>query len=141
VASSEGVPEFVLDSWPVMEWLKKRQPASDRFRTLIEQALEVSLALVMSRINYGEVVYSIAKDLPLRKDEALRAFSEIPIQFVSVDDRLIDEAVALKAVYRISYADAFAAALGLRLGIPVVTGDPEFFNLRQVGVQLQWLGA
>jgi predicted nucleic acid-binding protein len=124
-----------------MEWWKKRQPASNAFQALVVNALADSLSLSMSRINYGEVVYSVRKDLPFRQEEALRAFLEIPIRIHSVDDLLVDEAVALKSVYSISYADAFAAALSLRLNIPLITGNTEFFNLRQIGLKIECLGA
>ena len=124
-----------------MEWLKGRQPAADIFLAMIEAAFAGDVTLSMSRINYGEVIYSIRKDLPPHlKESGLKAFLELPICFYSVDDLLVDEAAALKAVHRISYADAFAVALSLRLALPVVTGDPEFIKLKAIGVKLHWVG-
>ena len=134
--------ELLVDSWPVMEWLKGRQPAAAKFRELIERTLAGETALSMSRMNYGEVIYSIRKDLPPHlREQALAAFLQMPMHFYSVDDQLVDEAAALKAVYKISYADAFAAALALRLNVPVVTGDPDFIKLSPIGLQLYWVGA
>jgi predicted nucleic acid-binding protein len=122
-----------------MEWLKGRQPMAGDFLAMGESAAAGNIALSLSRINYGEVVYCIRKDIPEHLMEAsLKAFQEIPIQLHSVDDLLVDEAVMLKSVYRISYADAFA--LGLRLDVPVVTGDPEFLNLQVIGLKLHWMG-
>lgn len=133
---------LVLDSWPVLEWLKGRQPVAVMFRLLIEEAFAGTKVLAMSRINYGEVLYSVRKDIPAPLvDDALRAFHEIPVQFHSVDDAIVEEAAAIKARYAISYADAFAAALALRLGAPVLTGDKEFRLLGPLGVQLHWVGA
>ncbi len=95
----------------------------------------------MSRINYGEVLYSIKKDIPAdRVIEATQAFLQLPICFYSIDDKLVDEAAAIKAVYSISYADCFAVALALRLDIPLVTGDPELPALKAIGLKLMWLG-
>ena len=95
----------------------------------------------MSRINHGEVIYSIRKDFPAyRIDQALKAFAEIPIQLHSVDDGLVDDAVALKSVYPISYADAFAVSLALRLRVPLITGDPELRRLSLVDFRLEWVG-
>jgi len=95
----------------------------------------------MSRINQGEVLYSVQKRFPPdRVVSALSAFGEIPITFHSVDDRLIDDAVQLKSVYAISYADAFAVALSVRLRAPLVSGDPELKNVAVSGFQLEWVG-
>jgi ribonuclease VapC len=96
----------------------------------------------MSRMNYGEVVYSVMKDFPVGQvDKVFIAFREIPIHFHSVDDLLIDEAAALKSFHTISYADAFAAALAMRLDLPLLTGDREFLPLKQISLKIHWIGA
>jgi predicted nucleic acid-binding protein len=97
--------------------------------------------LSMCRINYGEVVYSVRKAFPAdRAEDTLKAFREIAMQLYSVDDRLVDEAVDLKAMYSISYADASAAALTMRRGLPLVTGDAELVPLEKLGLRLHWVG-
>jgi len=48
---------FVLDSWPVMEWLKAREPVATRFDELIDLANLGRAHLLMSTINLGEVYY------------------------------------------------------------------------------------
>jgi predicted nucleic acid-binding protein len=134
--------ELLLDAWPILEWLKGRQPASAAFRKLIEAAVSGQLAFSMCRMNYGEVLYSIKKDFPANRVESAKlAFFEIPIKLHSVDDLLIDEAVELKGVYSISFADAFAAALAPRLDLQLVTGDPEFLALKSIGLRLLWVAA
>ena len=134
--------ELLLDSWPVLEWLKRRQPVAAEFRRLIEESLAGTTSLSMSRMNYGEVLYSIKKDFPENRiKQATEAFLEIPIKFYSIDDALVDEAAELKSVYTVSYADAFAAALSLRLDIPLATGDKELLTLKAIGLKLHWMGA
>lgn len=134
--------ELVLDAWPILEWLKGSEPARSAFHQIVEDALAGRVALSMSRINHGEVIYSIRKDFPANRiDQALKAFGEIPIQVHTVDDGLVDDAVALKSVYPISYADAFAVALAIRLRVAPVTGDPELRRLSLVDLRLQWIGA
>ena len=133
---------LVLDSWPVLEWIKDREPASSRFGAILKDAAAQSVRLDMTRINYGEVIYSVRKanDLPDR-ETALRTFLSLPIRVHSVSDSLVDEAVELKSIYPFSFADAFAAALALRLQAPLVTGDPEFRKLESDGsLQLHWVG-
>lgn len=138
-----AVPTFVLDAWPVLEWLKAKQPATERFRTLLKQAEADEIHLVMCRLNFGEVVYRIRKDF----SEVDQAWSrdiidKLPISLHSVSDSLVDDAASLKGSFAISYADAFAAALAAQLNQPLVTGDKDFFPLEKAGVvKLHWMGA
>lgn len=133
--------ELLLDSWPVMEWLKGRDPAFSLFKDILDKAFAGDVALSMSRMNYGEVIYSIREDFPSDlRDQAIAVFQQIPLKLYSIDDLLVDEDAALKGVHRISYADAFAIAMSMRLGIPVVTGDQEFLSLRSAGLNVHWVG-
>jgi ribonuclease VapC len=141
MSSSDHGSELVLDAWPVLEWLKGREPARSLFHKIIEDAFAGRVAVSMFRINRGEVIYSIRKDFPANRiDQALKAFAEIPIQIVSVDDGLVDDAVALKSICPISYADEFAAALAIRLKLPLITGDPELRRLSLADFRLEWVG-
>jgi predicted nucleic acid-binding protein len=141
MVDSTNAPAVLLDSWPVLEWLKGRQPAARAFSKLIDGAFANEGSFAMSRMNYGEVLYTIKKDFPKdRVDAALQAFLDIPIYFHSIDDLLVDEAAQLKSTNTISYADAFAAALAMRLNVPLVTGDREFLVLQSTGLRLLWVG-
>jgi len=98
--------------------------------------------LSISRINLGEVYYLAAKDFSILAAATLVAQVKTFAQVISVTDEDIDDAAKLKARFKISYADAFAAILSVRRGVPVVTGDPEFRNLEAAGViTLYWIGA
>jgi uncharacterized protein len=138
-----AVPIFVLDAWPVLEWLKAKQPAAVRFRTLLNQASAGEVDLVMCRLNFGEVVYRIRKDFPEVDQAWVRGVvDKLPINLHSVTDSLVDDAASLKGSFAISYADAFAAALASQLNQPLVTGDKDFLLLEISGVvKLHWLGA
>jgi ribonuclease VapC len=141
VASTSVVPELLLDAWPVMEWLKGRDPASAALEAMIEDCLAGRVSLSMCRINHGEVIYSVRKNFPPdRIDAALKAFHEVSMSVYSVDDVLVDDAVSIKSVYSVSYADAFAAALAIRRGLPLITGDPELLPLAALGLQIRWVG-
>ena len=135
------VPELILDAWPVLEWIKGREPTHSIFHNMIEDALAGRVSFLMSRLNHGEVIYSVWKTFPPdRIQSALRAFAEIPIILHSVDDELIDKAVDLKCFYPISYADAFAVALSMRFSLPLVSGDPELKAVAVSGFKLHWVG-
>ncbi len=99
--------------------------------------------LTISRMNQGEVFYSIAKDHGVSAAKGLVSqFSLMSISVISVGDDDVDSAARLKAKDPISYADAFAAALSISRGEPLVTGDPEFKRLAADGsLTLEWVGA
>ncbi len=137
--------QLVLDSWPVFERLKSRQPAANHFETLLLEARDARVTFCMSRINYGEVIYGIQKE-PLwssaKKQRALVAFQQIPLEILSAIDARVDQAVALKSRYNISYADAFVAGLAIERKQAIVTGDKEFRALEADGLlEIHWLGA
>jgi ribonuclease VapC len=147
-ASSEpsvlnGSSIFIVDSWPVLEWLYRNEPARVLFRQRLERANCGEIRLLISRINYGEIVYNFAGkqrrgELPENLNLDL---GDLPWEIVSVDDDLVDEAAQLKSVYAVSYADCFAAALARRYQAFVVTGDPDFLRLQAACVvSVDWLG-
>ena len=63
-----------------------------------------------------------------------------PIEFHPADRRLADLAAGFKANYKISLADAFAAALAKDRKTGLVTGDPEFKPLENE-IKIHWLRA
>jgi predicted nucleic acid-binding protein len=138
-----GSPIFVVDSWPVLEYVYGHEPAYTLFLERLEAAQRLEIRLCISRINYGEIVYNfqgkrrrgeIPADINLD-------ISEFPWEVISVDDALVDEAAELKSLYAVSYADCVAAALARRYNAPVMTGDPDFLKLQSAGVlSVDWLG-
>jgi len=132
----------VLDSWPIMQWFRGK-PGGEAFEVLLAEAEATSSQLCMSRISLGEVYYLVAKDYSEATATALIAqLNAMPIEIASVSDADIDSAAFLKGRFNISYADAFAAALGVNKDAPVVTGDKDFKALAAAGIiRLRWIGA
>jgi len=134
------VETYVLDSWPIMEWLQGH-PASVEMDRLLETALKGSTRLLMSRINLGEIYYSCWKFLPTQAASYLADLKTLPIDIFSVDDALVDEAAHLKAQCSAAYADCFAAALAIRHSAPVITGDNEYRKLAAITtLKIHWVG-
>ncbi len=116
--------KYVLDTWPVMEWLKDRTPVADILDDLIARADKKEIELSMSMINGGEVYYNSAREWGLaRAEEILAQLRKLPIELVSARDEDVIAAARLKVVSGISYADGFAACLAIRLACPLLTGD------------------
>lgn len=132
----------VLDTWPVMEWLQQREPATSRFDDLIEQSIRGQVKVALSRINFGEILYSCWRLDPNRAQQFRADVESLPFDVISVDDDLVIEAAEIKARVSASYADCFAAALAMRLDVPVITGDDEFVKMRRLHpkLQVEWVG-
>ena len=143
LATSPSSDLLVLDAWPIMEWLKRRQPTASACDELLSHAQRDEVTLCISRINLGEIYYSLAEDFGEAAGLVLfEQFRHFPIDVITVTDSDVDEAARLKARYPFSYADAFAAVLSRSRGAPLVTGDREFSKAASDGVlTLHWLGA
>lgn len=129
----------VLDSWALLAWLLD-QPAAAHVESLLERAERGDLSLSMSWINAGEVYYMTAHKMGTEQaEEFLARLPSLPLRLVVPDAADIVSAAKLKSKYRISYADAFAAALAARDSAALVTGDPELRSLNET-VAVEWIG-
>ena len=129
----------VLDTWPILEWMNRRQPATDVVEKLFDESLAGTAQLFMSAINAGEVYYFLRKTHSERIAESWRASSStLPVTIEVPTLNEIWDAVLLKGQYPIAYADAFAAALAHKYHCPLVTGDPEFRSIAEL--ELDWIG-
>jgi ribonuclease VapC len=129
----------VLDSWPILEWIRGRQPATDAVAKLFAESEAGTTRLFMSAINAGEVYYFLRKNEKEDLAEVWRESSRtLPatIEVPALDD--IWAAAILKGRYPIAYADAFAAALARKHRCPLVTGDPELRSITDL--ELDWIG-
>lgn len=110
----------VLDTWPVMRMLEGEQPIAARVADLI-----VRDAPWMSWINLGEAYYSMRRQRGARAaDEVLQTLTGGIQAELPTASRVV-EAATLKSEYRMSYADAFAAATAIAHDAELWTGDPE----------------
>ncbi len=134
---------WVLDSWALMEWIQNREPATKAVDHLLQLAIREHAQLFISRINYGEVLYSCWRKFPEQAAARILADVEaLPIQIVEVTDNSVERAARIKTVVSASYADCFAAALAIVKNAPVVTGDPELRKIAQAfPLKLHWIGA
>jgi len=93
----------------------------------------------MSLINWGEILYTFERERGGQfAIELEQELDEYPMKLMGVDRRRIRAATRLKSVYRLSYADAFAAALAQELDATVITGDPEFKTVQDI-VAVDWI--
>ncbi|CUS05707.1 Ribonuclease VapC [Candidatus Promineifilum breve] len=130
---------YVLDSFALMA-LVQQEPGAERVRELLRQARAGEIRLLMSLINFGEVVYQTERRFGAAAvNRLLIRLERSPIHFMGATRARVLTAAHLKANHRLAYADAFAAGLAQEYGATVVTGDPEFRSLGEK-VRVEWLG-
>ena len=117
---------YVLDSWAVIAYLED-EPSAEQVEELIATAHEEQIPIYMSVVNVGEVWYTLAREVSEEEANAgVKMLSDLRIQFENVDWELTQEAARFKSQNKMSYADAFAAALAKVKRADLVTGDNEF---------------
>ena len=95
----------------------------------------------MAAVNLGEVYYMMARK-GNEKDaaNAVRDILHLPVTIYEPDTDFCLQAARLKARYKISYADSFAAALTIEKKATLLTGDDEFDELKDVpGFKVKYL--
>ena len=131
---------FVLDSYAVMAFLEGT-PGVEQVKKLFREANEDVCHLFMSTINVGEVLYLMERESGLSAaQDALARIDELPISVIDISRAHTIVASHLKARGRISFADCYAAALGIIEHATIVTGDQEFKRLENASIiPVLWL--
>ena len=129
---------LVLDSHALLAYFRQ-EPGGERIKELLHQAATDDQPLHMTEVNYAEVQYTIRrKDSDAAWDEASRILETLPIEFHTATRLLADMAADYKARFKMSLADAFAAALAKEKKAELVTGDLEFKALAKE-IKILWL--
>jgi len=129
------VKQYVLDANAVLRYLTKG-PGIERLDRLFAQAQRGEASLSISVINRGEVLYSLAKRAGMLESvAALRTIAHY-VESVDATEEQANGAATLKFIYKLGYADCFAADLAIRRSATLVTADRDFVKL---GKQLKVL--
>jgi predicted nucleic acid-binding protein len=122
--------QYVLDANALVGLFEDREVTAARVERLVEQAMKEEQPLLMSAVNWGEVVYvawRLHGEASAREVET--RMREMPIVPIAADRDRASHAAALKQKHGLSYTDAFAAELAIERGAWLVTADPEFSKL------------
>jgi len=131
----------VLDSYALMVFFND-EPGAEEVERLLLKAEGGNPRLLMSVINWGEIYCSVMRGASQQSaEEKAREIAGMPIELVPVeaDLELVRQAAVFKATRKLSYADAFAAALAKLRKAELVTGDPEFRAL-EGEIKIAWVG-
>ncbi len=128
----------MLDSFALIAYFRD-EPGAEAMERLLVAAGRKDSPLHMTDVNYAEVKYSIVKkDGTEAWTEAAKVLEGLPVDFHATNRVQADVAADFKARFKISLADAFAAALAKERKAELVTGDPEFKALEKE-IKIHWL--
>jgi len=128
----------VLDSHALLAFFRGEEVAV-HVKDLLHRAASADHPLQMTEVNYAEVKYALLKkDGPDEWSRAADILTSLPIEFHPATRRLADLAADFRARFKMSLADAFAAALAKEKKAELVTGDPEFKAVEKE-IKINWL--
>src|ERR1035438_808408 len=111
----------VLDSHALLAFFRGEEGAA-HVKDLLHKAASADRPLQMTEVNYAEVKYTLLKkDGPDEWNRAADILTSLPIEFHSATRQLADLAADYKARFKMSLADAFAAALAQEKKTELVT--------------------
>ncbi|NUN97894.1 MAG: type II toxin-antitoxin system VapC family toxin [Candidatus Omnitrophica bacterium] len=129
----------VLDSYAVLAFLFE-EPGGEAVRVLLKSAADTGARHLITAVNWAEVRNAVERmrgsfrSWELTKQE----LEQLPLEVVSTDKALAEQAGQFKARGGVSLADCFAAALAQREGAFLCTGDPEFKRLEK-DIRINWI--
>ncbi len=128
----------VLDSWALLAYFEGEH-AGAKVTQLLKEAAEKERSLLISVVNWGEVLYVIearyGKD---KRDEIEHLMNQMHLEVIDADQDLTRLAAHLKATEKLPYADCFAAALALNKKAVLLTGDRNFRSIED-RIRILWI--
>jgi len=129
---------YVFDSFALLAYAEN-ESGSATVSAILKEALAGKAVIFLSVINWGEMYHIAYREGGRDTAESYRNnFDKYPIKLIDADQELTMLAATLKATDKISYADAFAAALTKIKYAELVTGDPEF-KLLEDKINIVWI--
>jgi predicted nucleic acid-binding protein len=131
---------YVVDASALLRYLD-REPGFDRVAQLLKEAARGKSELLVSAVNWGEVISVIYKahGLSVARSTSARMLA-LPMTIISVDADHAERAGILKPDFKLPYADAFAGALAQARGATLVTADFDFKSAAHA-IQIEYLPA
>ncbi|MFZ2655898.1 MAG: type II toxin-antitoxin system VapC family toxin [Victivallales bacterium] len=129
---------YVLDSFAVLAYLYN-ETGAEKVKDVLVLALNDKAEIFISSVNWAEVAYISKRKSGVNGwQTAASSLTRLPIEIVPADIELANIASEFKCKYRISLADAFAAALTKSKKAELLTGDPEFKQVEK-GIGVNWI--
>ncbi len=134
---------YVLDASAILRFTDKER-GFERVRDLFYQAAKGDVQLLLSAVNWGEIVAVLYRKGGAAAETMLANLAALPMRVVPVDAAAAAEAGKFKWSFNLPYADAFAGALALSYKsehATLVTADYDFKNVPKGTIKIEFLPA
>jgi len=122
--------KYVFDSYALLSFFQDEKGAAT-VREILYAANAGKAVTFLSSINWGELHYILYRRRGIQKaEEVLLLLELLPVSIIEIDRDTIRRAALIKAGHSLSYADCFTSALAESMQAKIVTGDPEFKQIK-----------
>lgn len=134
----------VLDASAVLRYTDK-EPGYEKVRELFKQAAKGEAELLLSAVNWGEIVGALYKRAGMMRARTIAGnLAALPLTIVPVDSGDAEAAAIFKCDFKVPYVDAFAGALTLAHSTPkqqatLVTADFDFKSVPAGTIKIEFL--
>lgn len=129
---------YVLDSYALIAYAEGEKGV-DAVADILKESLSEKAEIFLCVINWGEMYYIALREGGKERAEFYKnTFARYPITIIEANKELTLHAAQYKAFHKMSYADAFAAALAKNRKAVLVTGDKEFKSVESE-IKISWL--
>lgn len=128
----------MLDSYAVLAFLFQ-EGGYAKVMALLEKVVQADQYVLVSAANWAEIRCVIERKLgAARWNEVRMKLLGLPIEIVPMDQQLAELAGEIKATWKMSLADCFAAALAKQRKAEVYTGDSDFRAIKSQ-IDIIWI--
>lgn len=129
---------YVLDTHALIAY-SEGEEGGHAVAGLLKKALDGGAEIFLCRVNWGEMYYIALREGGEARAELYRTtIAKYPVRIFEIDEELTLQAARYKASHKMSYADAFAAALAKQKKAELVSGDKDFKPL-DGEIKILWL--
>ena len=134
---------YVLDASAILRFSDK-EAGFDRVRDLFIEATQGKAELLLSAVNWGEMVgalYKRAGGLSALTNNLAANLAALPLTVVPADKDLAASAAIFKYDFKVPFVDAFAGSLALHENATLVTADYDFKSVPSGTIKIEFLPA
>jgi PIN domain nuclease of toxin-antitoxin system len=136
---------YVLDASAILRFTDK-EAGFDRVRDLLIKAAKGDVDLLLSAVNWGEIVGALYKrvgGLSVKTNISSLAanLAALPVTVVAADKDLAEGAATFKYDFKVPFVDAFAGSLALHENATLVTADYDFKSVPSGTIKIEFLPA
>lgn len=122
--------DVVLDTSAIFSLIRD-EPGADTVEAALDDGRAGKIAIVVSFASLTEIFYNTVQLANKeRASEIIARVKSWPVEFVYPDEALCIAAGEIKALFPLSFADAFVAATARETKAVLFHKDPEFESLR-----------